>query len=518
MNDIPEIPVVEVHHSSFSRISADVKDCLCEYCKQNSIFDLFRIKNRIQRILWIFIIFLLVIACYLMNVKLFQERHIFIVNEEEKLSTYDIPFPAVTVCTDVKADHRKFKFLYTFNRIYNVSQEEIIKYLLLERVLFPDVTSRRLINPAIGGDTLHRPPIDGALSRIHELGIKEEDLIVQCSIDNQKKCKWTKILTPDGLCYSFNLISSKEMFQPNIEHKQYEDMGISSKGWSSNEGYANRHTKDTYPMRAERHQLKFRLKLDTNDFENISPKIYLNLGVFKGFYIYVHHPMDYPYDIQNRVFIPTNSKYDLKIIPDLMLADKSLKKYAMKTRKCSFGDSDETNIKFFNHFSINNCLLECAAKESLKFCECVQFFMPNENKTICGQSERHTQHCYRHSINNMITLDLLKMQNFNFSGSVCNCIPPCSYLSYTVYESMIGDLKISNGSFQFSDVTIRFASTKFIPKRRQESSSDLDMLAAIGGALGLFIGASVISIIEFFYYFSFKLSMRIVFGNKVSLD
>lgn len=50
---------------------------------------------------------------------------------------------------------------------------------------------------------------------IFKLGIQEEDLIQSCSI-NKRQCSWSQVLTPDGLCYSFNLISPEEMFHQDM--------------------------------------------------------------------------------------------------------------------------------------------------------------------------------------------------------------------------------------------------------------------------------------------------------------
>lgn len=57
--------------------------------------------------------------------------------------------------------------------------------------------------------------ISNAEAQIYELGIKKEDLISSCLI-NKKPCNWSEILTPDGLCYTFNLISPREMFHKNM--------------------------------------------------------------------------------------------------------------------------------------------------------------------------------------------------------------------------------------------------------------------------------------------------------------
>lgn len=56
--------------------------------------------------------------------------------------------------------------------------------------------------------------MDRVKSLIYELGILEEELIV-CPIDKET-CRWSKILTPDGLCYAFNLIAPDKMVHQNM--------------------------------------------------------------------------------------------------------------------------------------------------------------------------------------------------------------------------------------------------------------------------------------------------------------
>lgn len=95
-----------------------------------------------------------------------------------------------------------------------------------------------------------------------------------------------------------------------------------------------------------------------------------------------------------------------------------------------------------------------------------------------------------------------------------NCIPPCASLTYNVDETMIGLVPTSKGTYNFSDVTVRFSSSEFLPKRRKESYSNLDLLSAVGGTLGLFIGASFMSVIELVYYFSVKLCLKLFSNNN----
>ena len=42
-------------------------------------------------------------------------------------------------------------------------------------------------------------------------------------------------------------------------------------------------------------------------------------------------------------------------------------------RKCYL--NNEKDLKFFKHYTKNNCEQECLAEETLKACGCVQFYM-----------------------------------------------------------------------------------------------------------------------------------------------
>lgn len=94
-----------------------------------------------------------------------------------------------------------------------------------------------------------------------------------------------------------------------------------------------------------------------------------------------------------------------------------------------------------------------------------------------------------------------------------NCVPPCASVNYNVQETMIGVGPLKKG-YNFSDVTVRFSSSEFIPKRRQESYSNLDLLSAIGANLGFFVSASVISVIELVYYFSIRICFQFILSKK----
>lgn len=59
---------------------------------------------------------------------------------------------------------------------------------------------------------------------------------------------------------------------------------------------------------------------------------------------------------------------------------------------------------------------------------------------------------------------------------------------------------------QPSRLSIFFKDHQFISKERSELYDKTDFLAACGGLLGLFMGVSVLSIVEVIYYFTIRLN------------
>ena len=80
----------------------------------------------------------------------------------------------------------------------------------------------------------------------------------------------------------------------------------------------------------------------------------------------------------------------------------------------------------------------------------------------------------------------------------CNCLPTCSSVEYFIntYQE-----RIPGNDGNVSSFSIYFADDEFIVFRRSASFGAVSLLSNVGGLLGLFLGISVLSIVELFYYF-----------------
>jgi acid-sensing ion channel, other len=81
----------------------------------------------------------------------------------------------------------------------------------------------------------------------------------------------------------------------------------------------------------------------------------------------------------------------------------------------------------------------------------------------------------------------------------CDCLPSCNSIDYS-YNFFIENINKKNEN-NLSTVSIYFADDEFIVLKRSATFGTVTLLSNIGGLLGLFLGVSVLSAVEVFYFF-----------------
>lgn len=83
----------------------------------------------------------------------------------------------------------------------------------------------------------------------------------------------------------------------------------------------------------------------------------------------------------------------------------------------------------------------------------------------------------------------------------CNCLPDCTSITY--------DVEISQAPFRYTEEDIELKKSLkqpyFIALNRTEIYTMADFMASCGGLLGLYMGISLLSIVELIYYFTLRL-------------
>lgn len=87
----------------------------------------------------------------------------------------------------------------------------------------------------------------------------------------------------------------------------------------------------------------------------------------------------------------------------------------------------------------------------------------------------------------------------------CNCLPECNNIRYE-YNIIKNKFTAENRSKYVYEAaaSIYFGDEEFTAYKRFESYSQTQLLSNIGGYLGLFLGISVLSLVEIVYFFTLR--------------
>uniref|UniRef100_A0A182UG85 Uncharacterized protein n=1 Tax=Anopheles melas TaxID=34690 RepID=A0A182UG85_9DIPT len=97
------------------------------------------------------------------------------------------------------------------------------------------------------------------------------------------------------------------------------------------------------------------------------------------------------------------------------------------------------------------------------------------------------------------------MQPWRTNGLVCDCFPSC-----TEHEIRIIGRETDMEARTGRSVLIKVMSLPSQRYRRQIVREDIDVVVSIGGILGLFTGASILSLVEFIYFFTVRFGSYMV--------
>lgn len=90
---------------------------------------------------------------------------------------------------------------------------------------------------------------------------------------------------------------------------------------------------------------------------------------------------------------------------------------------------------------------------------------------------------------------------------MCNCWPLCTGIEYDVERIVLSRNRSKwnpiNDGYEYTVLEFKFKDFKFQPLKRKQLYGDLDYIADIGELLSLFIGTSVLSVIELIFFCTF---------------
>ncbi|XP_047503728.1 pickpocket protein 19-like isoform X1 [Pieris napi] len=166
-------------------------------------------------------------------------------------------------------------------------------------------------------------------------------------------------------------------------------------------------------------------------------------------------------------------------------------------RACRFSYENDNGL--YPLYSYSTCTVLCRKREQMKLCGCTDHFMIGSDESkMCNASGLLCLH--RH----FSQLTTLKPRwAGRRPGLVCDCLPSCDETEITI----IKDAVTSAGRARKKRIAVELKMA-YLPTERFKRNvvrSRLDLVVSIGGAAGLFVGASLLSFVELIFFFTIRL-------------
>ncbi|XP_001851494.2 pickpocket protein 28 [Culex quinquefasciatus] len=479
-----------------------LEDSLVDFCGSSSIHGVryigCRSSSYIEKLVWtiIFATTLYFAGTNIVEAWIKWEKNpVKIVSAEHVTYSWEVPFPAVTICPQTKSK----KSLFDIGKSYRETEGNPAKFDdhlkgLLQLCDAPCPYNVNFSSPA-------NPRIVRAM---REVSLSLDDICESVTWDMDKQScagMFHRVLTEDGICYSFNGLAGKELFRGDRLHRHYNHSEGTAviQNWNPEVGYGSAEAEIEYPRRSflddKKIDLVINLRLDRGDFD-------YSCRAEQGFMVYVHSPADFPQARLGAIYAPMGkSTYVTVKVRDTQLSSK-LVDFPPEKRKCYM--VGEKELEYFRVYTQKNCELECRAREQLFTEGCVNFALPHdEEDKLCNVQKQHCGTVDSH----LRSREKKIRPRRNSDAKSCHCLPTCTYVKYETemlqtdldYRSIRKERKESS-NISYTQISVHYNKEKFPTFERTDSYTITELLGTFGGLLGLFMGVSLLSFVEILYF------------------
>lgn len=465
-----------------------------------------------ERLWWTVSVISSIVVCSILVYQTFvkwQNTPVIVTFSEESTPVYEIPFPTVTICTDIKTKQTRLNYTDVWHKLNkdgyknaNISQKtlEVVHSLspICDRP--PPHLEEYVKNSGIINETNADIQFYNYAKR---MAPALNETLFRCTWHRQDvNCSdiFKETLTDEGICFTFNYLNASELYNEEMLDKNYHVTrhNKSSRYWNG-VNTPNMTEADIYPYRVLSGSEGLRVDLRLYEFDID----YVCSGPVQSFKILLHSAGEIPQMKKYYYRIPLDHDTVMAVRPNIMNTTESLiNNYKKEQRKCVV--EGERRLIFFKKYTQRNCQLDNLALRTAIKCKCVTFSMPRLRDTpICRKAAQ--LQCVK-NVENTLMQQVLDKTAISY-----NCFPACRSISYDAELSMARldrynhqkAMKLvakTQRKKRYTRVFISFKDEQFFSSRRAEVYTLIDFVANCGGILGLFMGISILSIVEIIYF------------------
>ncbi|XP_021942802.1 pickpocket protein 28-like isoform X2 [Zootermopsis nevadensis] len=226
----------------------------------------------------------------------------------------------------------------------------------------------------------------------------------------------------------------------------------------------------------------------------------LNLIAIEGkdVMFYYHSPYDVLDASNTKVSIPEDKIRTVQVKALSTHTTAEAQALSIKQRKCRF--PDENDLRTSPVYTFNFCRMECRRRIAWRKCKCIPHFYRKTGRIkVC---DVHGMQClgkYSELLTKLV--DPITGRKYP-----CNCLPECDQVSFYLEEEDVKPNILKIGA----SVECGIQNYPRMRLKRDVIFGFGDLWVSIGGTGGLFLGCSVLSIIEIFYFFTIRLFIYIL--------
>ncbi|XP_037826364.1 pickpocket protein 28-like [Lucilia sericata] len=439
--------------------------------------------------------------------------------DETLVKIHKIPFPTVTICPENKRDAFKFDFSYVSNMFW--SEMENLNEFHNETSYFREHYLEKFLTTLQTCDLEVINKFYPYVPKNLTVDIVQNLLNIASGTYNIIRWKGIvyydclkRVLTDEGVCYQFNGLQHQDIYK-NPDYMSYKNdesycylnkkRNLSFDEYYQSQGFSTYLERST--LSSARYGFRVLLDSDTddNDYECTRFK--------QGFKLFINSPDSIPLTMGNYILVPYSHEVMVTLSPQYITSQKQLWNIEPEKRQCYF--NNERNLYFFKIYTQTNCQAECLTNYTIAKCGCVKFWMPKPlDIPICDLSKVT---CYTNATNELEVLIANQTAQKAKDPTVkilCDCMPACNSLEYNfeinrAYFDTDALVKAIRGDrykkTRISRLNIHFRETQFTAIKRTVLYDLTQLIANCGGIFALFMGVSMLSLIELIYFFSVRL-------------
>ncbi|XP_060863036.1 pickpocket protein 28-like [Metopolophium dirhodum] len=423
----------------------------------------------------------------------------------------DVPFPGITICSDLQLQNLDNN-LTILNQTLDREYEDSIN--LMCHVYEPNLN--------IGQHSISSKTWD-LLLNAHRIFCKQR--VISITWIREKinvPCQYFQpVYTIYGVCYSLNMVPFHQLLNndynqvlSNLNHTKADIItNATNTAWDPEIGFNKNAKPFNLPWKVIGDTVEdsviIRFNLQNENTRKHCPK------TDKGMTLFLHSPIDVPANIQPTAYIAVNNIAYITTTFTWLTTSESILGWKPDMRHCYY--QHERTLKFFRIYTINNCDIECRANNSLKMCGCVAYYHPRDiNTPICGSENYKCMRQYSNDVYSIFDKHLFTINTTND----CNCLNVCTEIRFkhnVVYTHRNLTKKVKNPQkrYPYKSIIVMYYKRNLWGVQRTALIPVNEFLGNIGGSLGLFLGASIISVFELIYFFVIRLYVDRWNKNKV---